>query len=92
MKEKVSPAVAGVIVIVVLAVVGVIGFRVVRGGSSAAHGEKPPGMPADAAAEFQKRMGSSNPTSPQGVRGAPSGGPGTGYMAPPMSSPPGMGR
>lgn len=87
MKERVSPTLAGAVIVIVLVVASLIGYRMLAG-SAAASGEKPPGMPAEAQAEFQKRLGSASPTSSgakQGVPGAPPGAPGTGagYMAPP---------
>jgi len=84
MKQKVSPALAGAVVVVLLAIIAFVGFRLLGGSPAGSSNDKPPGMPADAAAEFQKRLGSSNPTS----SGAKSNGPGTpagaGYIAPPM--------
>jgi hypothetical protein len=59
-------------------------------GTARADGEKPPGMPADAAKDFQQRMGGA--TGPSGAtgpgsttttpRGGPGGGP-NGYIMPP---------
>lgn len=83
MNQKVSPALAGVVVVALIAIVAVIGFRLLGAPPKAGAGEKPPGMPADAAAEFQKRLGSSTPTNP-GTKGPGPGAPGTGYLAPPM--------
>jgi len=83
MNQKVSPALAGVVVVVLIALVALVGFRVLGGSSKAGTGEKPPGMPPEAAAEFQKRLGSSNPTNPSAKVSGP-GAPGSGYLAPPM--------
>ena len=82
MNQKVSPAVGGVIILVVVALAVFFGYRMMATPSAGA-GEKPPGMPADAAAEFQKRMGSANPTGAAGIKGAAPGPPGGGYLAPP---------
>jgi hypothetical protein len=82
MNQKVSPALAGVVVVALIAVVALVGFRMLGGSAKAGSGEKPPGMPADAAAEFQKRLGSANPTNP-GSKGPGPGAPGAGYLAPP---------
>jgi hypothetical protein len=82
MNQKVSPAVAGVVVIALIAIIAFVGFRMLGGTHMAGPGEKPPGMPADAAAEFQKRLGTSTPTS-AGNRGPGPGAPGVGYIAPP---------
>jgi hypothetical protein len=62
-KQTVSPALAGTIVVVVLVIAAFFGFRMMSGTAAAGPGEKPPGMPADAQAEFQKRLGSATPTS-----------------------------
>jgi hypothetical protein len=83
MNQKVSPAVAGAVVVALIAIIAFVGFRLLGGTPKAAPGEKPPGMPADAAAEFQKRLGTSNPTS-AGNKGPGPGAPGAGYIAPPM--------
>ncbi len=71
MKAEVKPVIVGVIVIVLIAVVG---FAIWRAGEPGGEvGTKPPGMPKDAAAEMQRRMGGAtgttapNPTVP-GVR------------------------
>jgi hypothetical protein len=56
MKQQISPILAAIIIVVVL---GIAVFAYIRfgGGAGSKEGEKPPGMPADVAAEFQKRMG-----------------------------------
>ncbi len=58
MKEKVSPAMAGGIIVLVVLVIGGLLFKTYT--SSVVHSKDgPPGMPSDAQAEFSKRMGSS---------------------------------
>ena len=57
MKAAVNPVIAATIVAVFLAAVG---FAIWRAGEPAREaGAKPPGMPASAAAEMQRRMGGS---------------------------------
>ena len=88
MKGKVNPVVATAIIV---ALVAIVGFSIWRGAevSRAGDGEKPPGMPAEAAAEFSKRMGSANPT---GARNADTSNPTSGGATAPggMSAPGGM--
>lgn len=66
MKKEVSPVVAVVIVVAVLAVA--IGFLYFRADKRAGTGgDQPPGMSPEVAAEFQRRMGSvTGPTAPPG--------------------------
>lgn len=78
-------------VVAVVAVVLVAGLFIWKSGAGGPHvdGDKPPGMPADVAKEFQQRMGST--TGPGGTTGpgtanaTPGGSPGGagGYIAPP---------
>ena len=79
MKQKVNPVMA---IVAVVAVVLVAGLFIWRAGSGVTHtdADKPPGMPADAAQEFQKRMGSA---------AGPGGTTGPGPMATPSSGAPG---
>lgn len=88
MKSKVSPIAAIAIVAVLVLVIGVFAWKQFSGGSPAGQEEKPPGMPADVAAEFQKRMGTTTPTG-SGTSGSnvapPPGAPG-GYIVPPSNS------
>ena len=80
MKKSVHPGIAAIVIVLIVAVVG---FFVYRGTSTTtAVGEKPPGMPSDVSAEFQKRMGSNNVTG-----GKPAGGqsvPLSGSLMPPV--------
>ena len=60
MKVAINPVVVGVIVVVLLAVAG---FAIWRGGEPAREASaKPPGMPASAAAEMERRMGGPSAT------------------------------
>lgn len=81
MKQQVSPIVA---ILVVVAVIGIVALAWVRfsGGAGSREGEKPPGMPPEAAAEFQRRMGGM--TGPTGGANPmpPGGGSGGGVQAP----------
>lgn len=78
MKEKVNPGVAAVVIGLLVLIVG---FFVYRGTSTPTINEKPPGMPPDVAAEFQKRMGSASTTGAKATSPANPGG--GGYLAPP---------
>jgi len=81
MKQQISPAVAAVVILVIALIAGLF---VWRGANTASkESEKPPGMPPNVAAEFNRRMGTAAPagsTAPTG--GQPTGG----YTAPPSSS------
>jgi hypothetical protein len=89
MKKEINPVVAIACVVAVLAVAALIWWR--GASSPEAASATPTGMPPSAAAEFQKRMGTTAPTSQnagqsQGSR--PPGAPGAagapaGYLAPP---------
>ncbi len=82
MKQKVNPMMA---MIAVVAVVVVAGLFIWKASSSTTHaeGEKPPGMPADVAKEFQQRLGgTTGPGAPSAPTGGTPAGPG-GYIAPP---------
>ena len=71
MKAQVNPVVVGVIIAVLLVVVG---FGIWKAGEPAREaGNKPPGMPADAAAEMQRRMGGSSGTTAPGVGSSSTG-------------------
>lgn len=88
MKEKVSPVVA---VLVILAVVGIAVLAWMKfGGVARDENAKPPPMPSDASAEFQKRMGGGGGVTgpPAGTGGTPGGGPPSGVGVP-MTGPPG---
>ena len=56
MKRNLSARAAGVIITVVVAVVLVLGFRLLRDPAGSLDGQMPPQMPADVAAEFGRRM------------------------------------
>jgi len=82
LKNQVNPIAAVVAVVVIVLIAGFIYWR----GTIQSHDEiaKPPGMPADAAAEFQKRMGSASATGPSKSNAAPGGTMGGGgYIMPP---------
>ncbi len=88
MKKELSPAVAVGIIVVILVVIG--GVIYAKTGSRAGSAtDKPAGMPADVAAEFQKRLGSANPTGAKpagtgtGQIGGPGGGLNSGNLLPP---------
>ena len=85
MKSEINPLVAVGVIIAVIVVVG--GFVYFKGGRISRNDAKPPGMPADVAAEFQKRMGTATPTGSAGTPGAPTNRPMSGMMLPPMSPP-----
>ena len=85
MKQKVNPAIAVSAVVILVLIAGLFIWKG-GAGTSRSNGEKPPGMPADAAKVFQQRMGGS--TGPSGATGpgsktaAAPGSPG-GYIMPP---------
>jgi hypothetical protein len=74
MKQQVSPIVAVVIIVIVIAVAVFAYMKAGGGGPGSKAGEKPPGMPPNVAAEFQRRMGGI--TGPQGAPGPAPSGPG----------------
>jgi hypothetical protein len=81
LKEKVSPAIAIAAIIVVVAIAAFALTKMGGGAAAGSSGDKPPGMPADAAAEFQKRMGTGTPTGPgKSQAGGPAA---SGYLGPP---------
>jgi hypothetical protein len=81
-KQNVSPVAAVALIVVVVCVAAFFIMRAVRSPAGTATGEKPPGMPPDVAAEFQKRMGTANPTG-AGAGVAPSSPMGGHYIPPP---------
>jgi hypothetical protein len=72
-KSQISPVVVIGAIIGILAIVGVVFLLVGRGGGAGSlEGQKPPGMPSDVSAEWNKRMGGGNVTGPgAGAPGAP---------------------
>jgi hypothetical protein len=90
MKQQISPAVA---VVVILAVLGIVAFAWIKfssGGAGSLSGQKPPGMPPEAAAQLQQIMGGAT------GRTAPSAPSGPGLVLPSgtggMTAPPTPGR
>lgn len=68
LKQQINPAAAGAIIVVIVLVVAVLVFR---GGQAQSHeGEKPPGIPPDAAAELQRKLGGASTTAPVKPGGA----------------------
>lgn len=88
MKSQVSPVAAVVAVLVVIGVVALALMKFTGGGAGSKEGEKPPGVPPDAAAKLSEVMGKQGPggqtapasTAPGG--GAPMPGGGGGMTAP----------
>ena len=68
MKREISPAMAAAVIAVLVVLVG--GFLWLRAGGVVHTDEKPPGMPAEAAASLQKLSGPGGQTAPKGG-GAP---------------------
>ncbi len=68
MKQSVSPVTLILVVIAAIAVIAGI-FVIATNGSQSNQkaNNNPGGMPPDVAAEFSKRMGGANATSPQGA-------------------------
>jgi len=66
LKNEISPKMVVGAIVGVLVVVGAIFFFVARsgGGAGSLEGQKPPGMPSDVSAEWNKRMGGTNMTGP----------------------------
>ncbi|MCW3094927.1 MAG: hypothetical protein JWL77_545 [Chthonomonadaceae bacterium] len=85
MKQKVNPAMAVSAIVILVLVAGLFIWKA-GAGTPRADGEKPPGMPADAAKDFQQRMGGaagpSGATGPGSATAGPPGAPG-GYIMPP---------
>lgn len=81
MKQDVNPIVAAVIVIVVLVIAGYAIWRSINPPTH--YGEKPPGIPPNVAAEFQRRMGGITPQNGKVPQNSNGGMPNGGYIAPP---------
>ena len=62
LKKEINPAAAGAVIVVIVLVVGIFIWR--GGQAQTRDGEKPPGIPPDAAAEMQRRMGGGGMTAP----------------------------
>src|SRR5947209_6813337 len=73
MKQSVNPAIAGIVIAVVALIAG---FFIWRSLAPPVHDDsaKPPGMPPEAAAEFQRRMGGAGSVTGPGNSGAPKSG------------------
>ncbi len=88
MKTNVSAPVA---IIVIIAIIGAVGFLFLKKGQPGSlEGQQPPGMPPGVAAEMQKRMGGQNGTSMPAPTGGANNVPGskTGQTAPTNPSSP----